>query len=174
MKSGRTRIARQIRKLEKEGRFAQERKFYQHGKTTIYEHSVRVATESYRFAKKYRLKVDYDSLIRGALLHDYFLYDWHEKDHGHRLHGFRHPRTALKNAERDFELTDIERNIIECHMFPLTLIPPRTVEAWIVCLQDTLCAADETVTPRMKRVKKAGLHMTRRAQGVLRSRFPFV
>lgn len=32
--------------------------------------------------------VNYGSLIRGALLHDYFLYDRHDKSNGHRRHGF--------------------------------------------------------------------------------------
>ena len=34
-------------------------------------------------------------LIRGALLHDYFLYDWHipDKENPHKLHGFYHPGT---------------------------------------------------------------------------------
>lgn len=33
-----------------------------------------------------------------------FLYDWHQKDPSHRLHGFHHPKTALGNAQRDYHL----------------------------------------------------------------------
>lgn len=88
------------------------------------------------------------SLVRAALLHDYFLYDWHEKDNGsHRLHGFRHPYTAERNARADFELDDIVSNSIRTHMFPLTPIPPKYLEGVIVNIADTLCAIRETLSP---------------------------
>ena len=82
-------------------------------------------------------------LIRGALLHDYFLYDWHRAQK--RLHGFTHPSAALTNAERDFKLSDTERDIIKKHMFPLTVVPPLCREGWIVCLVDKACSIYETV-----------------------------
>lgn len=91
------------------------------------------------------------SLLRGALLHDYFLYDWHDPDPSHRLHGFRHPFFALARAEEDFELTPRERNIIVRHMFPLVPVPPTCREAWIVCLADKWCALCETVAGRLPR-----------------------
>ena len=93
---------------------------------------------------KYDLKVHLEELIRGALLHDYFLYDWHEKDAGHSLHGFTHPGKALINACEDFNLTDIEKDVIRKHMFPLTLIPPRYRETVIVCMADKICSVYET------------------------------
>ena len=123
-----------IRTLEKEGRLTMEKSYIQHGSTSVYEHSVKVAYTSLYFARRFRLNIDEKSLIRGALLHDYFLYDWHEKDKSHRLHGFYHPSTAL-------------RNMIVRHMFPLTPIPPRYKEAWILCLADKYCATIETLFP---------------------------
>ncbi|BCJ93214.1 phosphohydrolase [Anaerocolumna cellulosilytica] len=119
--------------------------FIQHGNTSVLEHSILVAYVSYRVALKLKLPVKHRELIRGALLHDYFLYDWHEKDKNHRLHGFYHPFTALRNAERDVKLTAIERDIIKKHMFPLTLIPPRHMESLLVCLVDKFCATCETL-----------------------------
>ncbi len=136
-----------VKKLGKKGRLKQERQYMQHGNTSVYKHSLRVANTSLYLAKKLHLKVDRGALLRGALLHDYFLYDWHEKDDSHRLHGFHHSATALRNAKKDFHLSPLEENIIERHMFPLTPIPPRYKEAWIVCLADKYCAASETVHP---------------------------
>ena len=52
------------------------------------------------------------SLVRGALLHDYFLYDWHIPDESHKWHGVTHAGDALKNARRDFELNEIEQDMI--------------------------------------------------------------
>ena len=83
--------------------------------------------------------------MRGALLHDYFLYDWHEAPGKHKLHGFTHPKTALRNAMRDTGLNEIEKDIIIHHMFPLTPIPPKSREGMIVCTADKICAAKETM-----------------------------
>ena len=61
---------------------------------------------------------------------------------------FTHPMTALRNADRDFDLTDTERDIIKKHMFPLTVIPPTCREGWIVCLADKYCSLYETFEKR--------------------------
>ena len=140
-------------KLEGESRLGMERRYYQHGVTTIFQHSINVACVSCKIAEKYHLDVDYYALIRGALLYDYFLYDWHVKDRSHRFHGFTHPRRALENADKEFQLTETERNMIYCHMFPLTPIPPSTKEAWIVCVADKICALSETMMPLLCRLK---------------------
>lgn len=129
---------------------AQEMKnFTQHGTTSVFEHCVSVAKFSllmaYYLERKFKFKVDRDSLVRAALLHDYFLYDWHDKTiPGHNIHGFTHPRTAMLNADRDFGLNEIEKDIISKHMFPLTFMPPRYRESVIVTLADKWCALCET------------------------------
>ena len=83
---------------------AREREIPQHGSTTCFDHSVAVALCSIRLARKWGWDVDWRSLVRGALLHDYFLYNWREHNDDHRLHGFYHARRAMENAERDFGL----------------------------------------------------------------------
>ena len=124
--------------------FLRERTYLSHGKTTTYDHSVRVAGTAVKVARVLRLNVDYDSLVRGCLLHDYYLYDWHELDESHRLHGFKHGKTASHNAERDFGLNCIEQNMICSHMFPLTLTVPRYKESFLVGLADKVCTVKET------------------------------
>ena len=54
-----------------------EKRFFQHGTVTVYDHSVGVALMCLQLAALLRLRTDTRSLVRGALLHDYFLYDWH-------------------------------------------------------------------------------------------------
>ena len=131
-----------IHQLCEQGRLLEEQNAMQHGSTSVYEHSVNVAYKSLLLVENYRLPVDKQSLVRGALLHDYFLYDWH-KPHG-RWHGFKHPAIALKNATRDFKLTEIEKNLIVRHMFPLVPIPPKNIEGGIVCMVDKWCSLKET------------------------------
>ena len=139
----------EVRQVCSSSRMNKSRTFYQHGKINIYVHSLRVAYICYYWVKKYHLHVDEKALIRGALLHDYFLYDWHDKEHEHkRPHGFFHPSAALCNAKQDFILTRKEENIIQRHMFPLTLIPPGCKEAWLVCMADKVCSTRGTVRER--------------------------
>ena len=122
------------------------RKLIQHGNVSVFAHSVAVAKYSVMLAKKLGIRIDERSLIRGALLHDFFLYDWHKiNDVGDGLHGFAHPNTASKNAVRHFSLNKRELDIIRKHMWPLTLTKlPRFRESWLVCLTDKYCSLLET------------------------------
>jgi len=122
-----------------------EKGYVQHGDISCYQHSVLVACMSVRLARQLHVQVDMASMIRGALLHDYFLYDWHVPDPSHRLHGFTHAGCALRNAERDFALTEIERDVIEKHMFPMNPALPRYRESALVTLADKLCASREVL-----------------------------
>ena len=139
--------------LEAQGRFGLTRSFIQHGTMSVHAHVISVAHTSLAMAERLErlgIRIDRASLIRGALLHDYFLYDWHDPDPSHRLHGFTHPFAALARAQEDFEdLTERERNIISRHMFPLVPIPPTCREAWLVCLADKACALHETIAGRL-------------------------
>ena len=118
--------------------------FIQHGQTTTYQHSIAVAYYSLRLVRAMGIRCDERSLVRGCLLHDYFLYDWHDATQApDRWHGFTHPHHALVNAERDFSLNDTERDLIEHHMFPLVPLPPTCREGWIATLVDKACSLRE-------------------------------
>ena len=130
--------------LSEDSKLRQMDNFIQHGNTTCLKHTVAVAYYSIKIAEFLGISYKKRDLIRGALLHDYFLYDWHDGAKGREIHGFTHPSKALLNAERDFTLTDTERDIIKKHMFPLTIIPPVCREGMIVCLADKLCSLYET------------------------------
>lgn len=116
-------------------------KFIQHGDTTVRKHTTSVACMAVAIARKTHLKFDYQAMIRGALLHDYFLYDWHEPHHG--PHGYTHASLALRNAAQDFAISPIEADVIKKHMWPLNIKPPRYREAMIVTIADKICSAKE-------------------------------
>ena len=136
-------------------KFSRLKTFIQHGNVTVYEHSIHVALCAIKLNEKLGIKARTRELVRGALLHDYFLYDWHFADSpGNlhpKLHGFYHPGIALKNATRDFTLSEREKEIIRKHMWPLTVKPPRCREAWVVCLADKYASTLETL--RLKKGK---------------------
>lgn len=137
--------------VKQESRILESTAHIQHGSTSVYEHCVEVARQSLEFAHRHNIEVNEKELIRGALLHDYFLYDWHNQLTPHHLHGFFHPGKALKNAQRDMELTEVEADIIKKHMFPMTVVPPRYKESWIVCMVDKQISMRETIHRNMNR-----------------------
>ena len=130
-----------------------EKGFLQHGQISVFEHSYMVALLCVELALFCRVRMDMRALVRGALLHDYFLYDWHDKDESHKWHGFIHAKRALRNAECDFELSDIERNMIKAHMFPMNLVLPRYRESVLLCIADKICATKETVAGMKKHIQ---------------------
>lgn len=137
-------IADEYRKLAEEGRLAELDGFVQHGTCSSLRHSLGVAYVSLYLHDKYNLKGDRSALLRAALLHDYFLYDWHTVDVSRRrFHGFTHGALAAKNAARDYVLTDKEINSIMRHMFPLTPVPPKHVEGGVIVVADKICAMYE-------------------------------
>jgi len=115
--------------------------FIQHGRTTCLDHCLSVSYTSYRICR--RLGLDSRSAARGGLLHDLFLYDWHVPDPNRKWHGFKHPRIALTNADRCFSLNPVERDIILRHMWPLTPVPPRYPEAFVVTMADKYVTVKE-------------------------------
>lgn len=130
-------------KIVSESGISKTDEFLQHGTTSRYLHSLSVAYYSYLLSIFIGNKANLKDIIRGGLAHDYFLYDSKVKDPQRHGHGKNHPKIALENAEKDFSLTDIERDIILKHMFPLTLTPPKYKESVIVSLVDKACAVYE-------------------------------
>ncbi len=112
-----------------------------HGPVTTLDHSLFVAYNAYRAARLLRL--DVRAAARGGLLHDLYLYDSRDKSAHPGNQCFDHPRAAARNAAGLTDLSDKERNIILSHMWPLGGAFPRSWEAWLVDLVDTVCAALE-------------------------------
>ncbi len=132
-----------IRDLIKNENIGLMENFRQHGRITCLEHSLYVSYTSYLICR--HLEFDYRSAARGGLLHDFFLYDWHITKQDKGLHGFTHPCSALKNANKFFSLNDLEKDIIVKHMWPLTVKLPKYKEAFIVAFADKYCAFMEII-----------------------------
>lgn len=100
------------------------------------EHSIKISYYSYKIAKK--LKLDYEAVARGGLLHDFYLDGDERNDKCKLLDTFIHPKKALATARKNFTLNEVEENIISSHMFPLSicLSIPKYKESIIVNVVD--------------------------------------
>ncbi|MGD9560470.1 MAG: HD domain-containing protein [Oscillospiraceae bacterium] len=124
----------------------------QHSKTcSRLDHSVYVAYLSFLFCRRFGL--DHVAAARAGLLHDFFFEG--KGDGVRRL--WQHPHAALENAEERYDLSDLERDIIVKHMWPLTRPLPRHRESFVVSLADKLCAVMEM--SRLHRVFRVQRHL---------------
>ncbi len=106
-----------------------------------FAHCLFVAYVTYAVCRALRLR--FREAARGAMLHDMFLYDQHDPRNS-RLHLIRHPEFALQNADKAFPLSDVERDAIVSHMWPLAIQhTPKSREAAVVCLADKFCTIAE-------------------------------
>ena len=117
------------------------KRYRQHYDTDCFEHCYRASFYCYKICKK--LGLDYKSSARGAMLHDLFLYDWREKSNRKGLHAYTHGKCAMENAIKLFELNEIEKNMILRHMWPVTVVPPKYIEGFILTIVDKHCAIEE-------------------------------
>ena len=146
-----TNVLNILRDFVEDDKVQEMKNYLQHGSTSTFEHSVGVAVSSYRFAKLFHLNVDMHAMLKGAMLHDFYLYDYHVRGRVpegtknlFKIHCFHHPLEASRNAQERFDLGSKEVNIIESHMFPLTLTHvPKSREAFIVSLADKYCCIKE-------------------------------
>ena len=130
--------------------FDETKDIVHHG-ITRYEHSMRVAYFSYKITKA--LGLDYKETTEAALLHDFFTDEVNEKNQIARLR--QHPKYAVENAKKYFELSEKQEDIIATHMFPVTFTPPKYLESWIVDIVDDVASIYERGTTMKKELQAA-------------------
>lgn len=127
----------------------QKRKTFEHHvDLSVYDHMLQVSSIAYLIAKK--MDIDYQQIVIGALLHDFYYEDWraicYDDPNIFDKHGLMHPVWALENAAINFpELMNEEViPIIADHMVMVDALSPRlhfprTKEAWVVAAADCVC-----------------------------------
>ena len=116
--------------------------FKHHYGYSRYQHSLSVSYYSYLVCKF--LHLDYVSATRGALLHDLFFYDTNTSNKP-SFHLWKHPKISLNNAHKFFDLNVKESDIILKHMWPITIIPPKYLESYVITIIDKYCALKEWI-----------------------------
>lgn len=110
-----------------------------HHGITRFDHSERVARYTYLITKK--LHLNYYEATFAAMLHDFFTTEVKNVNVYSKM--ARHPKIAVDNSSKYFELSNLEKDIILTHMFPVTFQPPKYLESWIVDFIDDVVALYE-------------------------------
>lgn len=119
-----------------------------HRGSNCYEHSFKVAKHAMKMALRGNKKnLNLEALLIGAILHDYYLYDWRKDRSKLKKHTTKHPYIASENASRDFDIPHEVKKIIKSHMWPFNFKEfPSTKEARIVAIADNNVATWEAFT----------------------------
>ena len=154
-----------VRDILRSREFRGMKRYRHHVKGNLYDHSVKVAYLCFLHRKRFAPQKEIAPLVRGAILHDFYLYELHGEAKTHKWHWFRHPSVALKNAvERYPDLSFAERDMIKHHMFPLTLVPPLTWDGWLVWWYDMVASFHDRFGKRRPRTARKD---TKKAVGAL-------
>lgn len=111
-----------------------------------YDHSVRVAENTFNICNF--LKIDYEDATRAALLHDFFQ-DEDLKDMKTLNKYQAHPYLAYLKSSKMFNVNEVQKDAIICHMWPWTLKIPRYKESWIVTVSDKVISLREWFSFRL-------------------------
>ena len=108
------------------------------------QHSLKVSYYSYVIAKK--LHLNYFDVARGGLLHDFFMertVDYKKVKDKLKLYTGGHPKMAVINSKKIFDINEIEEDIIRSHMFPIDIKIPKYAESWLVSSVDKVVSIYE-------------------------------
>lgn len=98
-----------------------------------YAHSYRVAKGVYKVTKK--LNWNYEEATKAALLHDFY-FDYQLEENTPMKNLVEHQKVSILNASKYYELSDLQKNMIASHMFPLSKVLPKYKESICLTLVD--------------------------------------
>ena len=125
-----------------------------HRGSNCYEHSFKVAKKAIKKSLN-KKNINLEVVLLGAILHDYYLYDWRNDRSKLKKHGKNHPDIAIKNAVNDFNISEEVKKVIKTHMWPINIKDyPNTKEAKIVSISDKAVTIVESFTSKKYKQKK--------------------
>ena len=124
-----------------------------HRGSNCFLHSFKVAKKAIK-KSLHRKDINLEVVLLGAILHDYYLYDWRKDRNLLKKHGKNHPNVAINNAVKDFDISDDVKKVIKSHMWPLNIKEyPKSKEAKIVSISDKAVTIKESLTTKKHKKK---------------------
>lgn len=134
-----------------------------HRGSNCYEHSFKVAKKAVHYALRFpSKKLSIETIMLGAILHDYYLYDWRKDRSKRKRHAVDHEFIASENASKDFGISPEVKRIIESHMWPINFKKyPKGREAKIVSLCDKAVTIGEVFSSKKHKANKRNKYLER-------------
>lgn len=130
-------------------RFAKAEGIVHHSKDhNIAAHSVSTAVRALMMARwlnRHGVTVDEREAVRAALLHDIGMTEDSVASSPSPVKARSHPMEGARIAREEFGANGVQLDAIRHHMWPLCLVPPRTIEGWVVLAADKHCSAHEAM-----------------------------
>ena len=131
-----------------------------HRGSNCYLHSFKVAKKAIKKSLN-RKDVNLEVVLLGAILHDYYLYDWRKDRSKLKKHGKNHPSVAINNAVKDFDISEDVKKVIKSHMWPINIKDyPKSKEAKIVSISDKAVTIGESLTSKNYKQKKLDKYLS--------------
>lgn len=131
-----------------------------HRGSNCYLHSFKVAKKAIKKSLN-RKDVNLEVVLLGAILHDYYLYDWRKDRTKLKKHGKNHPSVAINNAVKDFDISEEVKKVIKSHMWPINIKDyPKSKEAKIVSISDKAVTIGESFTSKKYKQKKLDKYLS--------------
>ena len=131
-----------------------------HRGSNCYLHSFKVTKKAIKKSLN-RKDINLEVVLIGAILHDYYLYDWRKDRSKLKKHGKNHPSVAIENAIRDFNISEDVKGVIKSHMWPLNIKEyPKSKEAKIVSIADKAVTIGESFTSKKYKQKKIDKYLS--------------
>ena len=131
-----------------------------HRGSNCYLHSFKVAKKAIKKSLN-RKDVNLEVVLLGAILHDYYLYDWRKDRSKLKKHGKNHPSVAINNAVKDFDISEEVKKVIKSHMWPINIKDyPKSKEAKIVSVSDKAVTIGESLTSKKYKQKRLDKYLS--------------
>ena len=131
-----------------------------HRGSNCYFHSFKVAKKAIKKSLN-RKDINLEVVLLGAILHDYYLYDWRKDKSKLKKHGKNHPSVAINNAVKDFDISEDVKKVIKSHMWPLNIKEyPKSKEAKIVSISDKAVTVGESLTSKKYKQKRLDKYLS--------------
>ena len=140
--------------------FRKGKKQIHHKYTTVANHTLYVTDMALQFSKCMKvvpfLKINDKVLVQAGLCHDLGIIGRDKKFHNNMECYKCHSGESVPITKRIYPDVDVKTlDAIACHMFPLTPIPPKSPEGFLLIAADKYCSVAERVYLELRKGKRA-------------------